>query len=889
MTPVQPPSPPAKRLFLYVGDGLRADRLYENQMERAPFLKSKVFHEGTWGVSHTRVPTESRPGHVALIAGFYEDVSAVTKGWKTNPVNFDSVFNESRHTWSFGSPDILPMFAYGASDPSKVEMFMYEAETEDFSKEDASDLDTWVFDHVERLFEEAKTNNTLNDMMHADKTVFFLHLLGLDTNGHAHRPHSPEYLENIKIVDRGLQNMEKMIQDFYGDDKSAFVFTADHGMSKRGSHGDGDPENTQTPLIAWGAGVAKPNRTHLAGHDMISFDWGLDEFQRVDVNQADIAPLMSVLIGVPYPLNSVGKLPIQYLDNSDEYKALASLGNARQILAQLLVKQEQKRQREIVFRPFEGLNHRRTIQEIQKHIHQGEYLDAERKSSEFIDLCLLGLRYYQTYDWFFLRTLVSLGYGGWIVFSTTFILQTYTKTRPIKSKSSSMDLLAAVGFVGFSIFLYVKHSPVMYYLYALFPFYFWSQCFKAKPFLLHILKQTKPKVIWHSVYYVLSLELLVYSYFDRRVLTVWLAGAGIVWPFTMPKEFKKRHATLVNLWRLVSLLCSVFTVLPVDMEESSWMIGLGGFLIILSGIAALYLLPQYTQSLPSNTVNQKPKYYLLMVQISAVLVSVLVVLDTIRSLNNKQGLPPLNAFISWLLLVFGISVPVLDKVQGKTHFLNRLVVIYLSFAPLFVLFSVSYESLFYFFFSMTILVWMLLEQRLYFFETKVYRGQEYAEIVQKQDKHRDLQLSDMRIATFFMLFINIAFFGTGNLASISSFSIESVYRFTTLFLPFLMGALLLLKIMVPFFLLSSVFAILSRTLDLPSFSLFLLVLSTTDIMTLNFFFLVQDNGSWLEIGTSISHFIIATTFIVFQIILFSVSHFLVGGVLVPQKRDKKRE
>jgi len=180
---------------LRAADGLRADRMFELDEEgntHAPFLRSIIETTGRWGVLHTRVPTESRPGHVALIAGLYEDVSAVTKGWQENPVEFDSVFNESRHTWSFGSPDILPMFAKGATPEGHVETFSYDAHAEDFGA-DSTRLDHWVFEHVAGLFERARTTPELDAALRQDRIVLFCHLLGLDTVGHSLRPHSAEY------------------------------------------------------------------------------------------------------------------------------------------------------------------------------------------------------------------------------------------------------------------------------------------------------------------------------------------------------------------------------------------------------------------------------------------------------------------------------------------------------------------------------------------------------------------------------------------------------------------------------------------------------------------------------------------------------------------------
>ncbi|KAK1855799.1 gpi-anchor biosynthetic protein [Colletotrichum chrysophilum] len=603
LVPIERPAgvkPPADRLVLFVGDGLRADKAFqsfpdpypktEEDLEPkplAPFLRSRVLEHGTFGVSHTRVPTESRPGHVALIAGLYEDVSAVATGWKLNPVNFDSVFNRSRHTWSWGSPDILPMFETGAV-PGRVDSYTYGHEFEDFSS-DALELDYWVFDHVKDFFAEAARNETLNAALRQDKIVFFLHLLGLDTSGHSYRPYSKEYLRNIQVVDQGVQEITELIDGFYADDRTAFVFTADHGMSDWGSHGDGHPNNTRTPLITWGSGIAPPvlaSNATAPGHDEYSSDWHLDHVKRHDVAQADVAALMAYLVGVEFPANSVGEIPLSYVSSSIEDKAEAALVNAREILEMYRVKEERKKATELRYRPFHplseaGLSPQRRVVDIRRLIEAGNHEEAIEESAALMKIALEGLRYLQTYDWLFLRTLITIGYLGWMAFAMTIVIDLHVlrgnrpASRTLLSTTMFSSLLAAL----YASFI-ISHSPLTYYAYAFFPIVFWEEVWARRGSLVegrqvlfgHI--QTGPSAVsflLNGALYIGVIVSLALGYIHREILTV-IYILGSLWPVTWGLDFLQANAFLSATWFMSCLAMSTFTLLPaMKVEDVSLM------------------------------------------------------------------------------------------------------------------------------------------------------------------------------------------------------------------------------------------------------------------------------------------------------------------------------
>ncbi|KAK0305577.1 Glycosyl phosphatidyl inositol anchor synthesis [Friedmanniomyces endolithicus] len=680
---------PAKRLVLYVGDGLRADKAFQffpdpspsanssstqEPQPLAPFLRSKVLHEGTFGVSHTRVPTESRPGHVALIAGLYEDVSSVTTGWKLNPVNFDSVFNRSRHTWQWGSPDILPMFSTGAV-PGRVTDDTYGAEFEDYSK-DATELDYWVFDKVKQLFKDAETDADLNVRMREDKVVFFLHLLGLDTTGHSYRPYSREYLHNIKIVDEGVKEITKLIDDFYNDGETAYVFTADHGMSDWGSHGDGHPDNTRTPLIAWGAGVAKPSTVASGmapGHeDGFSYDWHLNHVQRHDVAQADVATLMAYLAGLEFPVNSVGELPLSYLTASEGEKANAMLVNAREILEMYHVKEEDKSAtvlRYVPYGSFAGVNQTTSdrLTHVETMIGSGQYQQAIKASDELIQLGLQGLRYLQTYDWLFLRTLVTAGYLGWIAFAFTTAVDAYVLDGKYDAERTVTSIAAfASVLVALYGFLFAQMSPFTYYLYSFFPVMFWEEVFVRRKALLAGMnkllakssRQDMLKLALNFAGYIAILEVMVQSYYHRSIYTVcyFLATA---WPAFYGSGFLRENALLCATWVSGCISMGVFTLLPAIKVESATMILVGGSLILAVGVLYIALEKTLLVSNAPPGMNRDGlgamkadgiSRGILGAQVGLVALAMLVTRSSVASLQAKQGLPLGTQMVGWLTL-----------------------------------------------------------------------------------------------------------------------------------------------------------------------------------------------------------------------------------------------
>ncbi|EZA60656.1 hypothetical protein DMN91_007484 [Ooceraea biroi] len=771
-----PNGAPAKRVLLFVADGLR----FQTFIDKPPsYLRDVIENKGAWGISHTRVPTESRPGHVAIAAGLYEDPSAIFKGWQENPVDFDSVFNQSHATWAWGSPDIIPMFTKGSK--QNVYGKSYPSAWQDFDanlNNRTMRLDSWVFNAYLEWLQSLASETVRNQ----DGVILFFHLLGCDTVGHAKKPYSREYIETMNHVDVRIEQTVNVTETFFGKGTTAYVFTADHGMTDWGSHGSGLPSETETPLIAWGAGVK-------------SFGF------RQDVEQASIAPLIASLIGIPVPTNNEGALPWQYFNADYQgYIAHALLSNVKQLAYQVIGNRALScgNSGPTDWREMQ-LNEK--IHEIEQHLKRGNMGEAIEEGDKAIVFSKETLSFFRQYQRTRFLICLSIMWLGWIII--LFLKIAGVKRRYLRI---SLLLLTNIGFASLLIITLIN--------------YIVSDCRN-----------------W---------RLPCYASF--AIISVWFAIVAIITstPVVEASRWRSRWKFFMEIGGTLFLLVMLFIGLSYRFALS---IGMLSTILIQGAQLKSIQAPMLWTSLALSVfplfpvVEPHPRVYVVM---SGICVTMLIVIINEKSRTRKiieilrlivtslvyTELIDGRFWISWIIL---LTTP-LCIWYHPTEVKSRMLGIMLGlFCPL-TLLSASYEPLFFLTLTINLLWWL-----------------QAVPTILETTSEDALTTKDLTKAALLMLYTLLCFFGTGNMASISSFDPSWTRHFVTVFSPFLMTSLILVKLSIPLIIVGC------ASYALGSKSISLAVLFLGDCLSLPLMYCVTPYGSWLDIGSAISKFIIAIT------------------------------
>ncbi|EJW85519.1 hypothetical protein WUBG_03569 [Wuchereria bancrofti] len=774
----------ADRLVIFSADGLRADAFFSHP-EKSPFLHEIINSgKGCWGVSVSHVPTESRPGHVAMLAGFFEDVSAVARGWKHNPVPFDSIINRSREAFAFGSPDIVVMFT---NDVSHATAMVYSSKLEDFQQNDAAQLDRWVFREIEELLNSA--NVTTAKRLASNRLVFFLHLLGLDTNGHGYKPQSDKYIDNIAVVDAGIARVVQLLNNFFADNRTAFLFTSDHGMTDWGSHGAGTEAELITPLVVWGRGVR-------------------GSIVRNEISQIDLSSLMSALLGCPIPMNNFGIIPLHLLDAMPRYKFKVAYANFKQMLEQFILKRSEKKAHSLpfMFRDFDEL-HPKILpaieNEIKRLVTQNRFEAAVAVCLQWIPIVRTGLIYFHRHD----RTLLGFAVASTFI---TWMLCVYfitLKRSSIILKNNNVLILSlkqfsAVGFIFTLLLLF--GLQFMHTLYLTLPIYLSCVCYNTVGDLFRCNLENFV-ISWHSTH-------------CSETRTKWLLLCSY-WLFLT-----------VSIGVILSVVVSAFIYRPILSVE---------FLV-------LGLIPVSRRGENHDVVKWKRIWLICCLAIA------------IYPQFPVVGQTPLPTLLLMLLrLICWLSIPTAAVLPlfSPRSIIIRLICWFSSLMLPYALLSLSYES------SFVLLLFILLITYVRLEFGHMNDGEFLTIPLPERDNETkllagvsDTNFSEWLQGLILVILIEAAFFGTGNIASLNSFNPSFLRCFISVFSPFTMTAMLIFKILLPLLGVTFTYAIIVRLKKILIAKLSMILLIISDTMALVFFFRLVDEGSWMDIGSSISHY-----------------------------------
>ncbi|OAQ67957.1 phosphoethanolamine N-methyltransferase [Pochonia chlamydosporia 170] len=124
------------------------------------------------------------------------------------------------------------------------------------------------------------------------------HCLGVDHAGHRFGPNHKQMNDKLKQMNSFIRNLTATI-----DDGTLLVVMGDHGMDAKGDHGGESDDEVEAALWMY-------SKTPIFGRTLPEHATPPATAKIRPVNQIDLVPTLSLLLGIPIPYNNLGR-PIE--------------------------------------------------------------------------------------------------------------------------------------------------------------------------------------------------------------------------------------------------------------------------------------------------------------------------------------------------------------------------------------------------------------------------------------------------------------------------------------------------------------------------------------------------------------------------------------------------
>lgn len=767
-------TPPAKRAVVFIADGTKADSIFgfnSSGMPTAPFLRNIIQTKGSFGVSYAGLPTETRSCVTVLLAGHFLEFQEIFELYFYEKTSTDHILNESNWAWSFGSPEIIHIYQ-SSKKPPNIEIEPYD----NLNMSNKYAESQRVFEQFYDLFERAKEDKDLAHRLRQQRNTISVHLVGVDTSGHTKGAQDPDYFDQITFIDQGIEKAVKIIEEFFGDKDTVYLLSSDHGMKDTFSHFGDNIENIRIPFIAWGAGITGPEPEEKFGetHDEYSRPWKLEGIKRKDVLQSDLAITVASLIGIPVPVNSEGRMPIDYLQ-TNHMKAEAGLLNSRQICSQYRNREKawHKDSYTAMFFDYASEKAISRISEVENHIANSEYKKAIELNNELIHKCEGGIKDLKQTGRNGYIAIMVFGCASWLAYC---IRELFTTGSVDKTNQPIYKMLWAVSSGALLIYLILRNSPWHAYLYIVLPLFFSYKAWLSSNEILNSLKCRLVKIFWTVIFVgVLDSLAIIFQRKKPYLLLVFVA-----WSVLAVIQYRLSKKNLV-LWATATTLMAYFlTYNYIDTRNYLWLTTGWVFLVGLN-IAGLNYFGKRSET----------KLMALILGYTVLAGPIVALSDFSIRARDSIGSSFYN-FFNLLSIPMAFGFPLLVRFCYKSEIMIQFYILFASMGPYFLIESYSFEVFFYCLFGIYLYIWL------------------------SQESPYGYDNGTLTRAAIFMIgfqiLYQVGYVGFGNTVTLDSFILDVGFRLVDKFSPIRMGIFLILKFAIPFILLSYVFQRMAKML-----------------------------------------------------------------------------